>query len=221
MVAVLPFDSAVSPFGSSPIDPVLTPASPLLHSVPFAASVPGVSALTGPNMGVASLVADVIAPSAQVSVSAAGVGGITGASLFPVPAVELSQVQQLGDVLIAPESGAAQAFVAQWTFREAKYNNEVGIFAMDGQGRVNGVEPGSPGYASAVLSSASRQVLFHSGDRAGNWKKVTLSGGAYIGFYLLPNGSGDDWLIKSRAVGGAPAAYILLRCQFKSRWIQS
>ena len=218
MEGLIPFDSAASAFGSRPIDPVLTPVSPSLHAEPFSALAPGGSALVAPEVGVGSRMVDVVEPLAAVPTPVPDVpvaDGITGVSLLPLPlisplplpvplpAVELSQAQHLGDVLMTPGLVGDQTFVAQWTFREAKYNNEVGIFAVDGKGRVNGVEPGSQGYAKAVLGSASRHVLFHSGDRAGNWKKVTLSGGAYVGFYLIANANSDAWLAQSRG-GGAP-----------------
>ncbi|MGF1520170.1 MAG: DUF4114 domain-containing protein [Nodosilinea sp.] len=115
-----------------------------------------------------------------------------------------------GDLFIVPGSAdEAIALRFQWTFREAGYNNEVGVFVLDAQGRVNGVAPGEAGFAYAAITSASRQVLFASGQRAGAWQELTFQGGDRLAFYLIQNSSTDEWLRRnpSNLGGNGPVAF--------------
>lgn len=80
-----------------------------------------------------------------------------------------------------------------WTYRHAQYHNEIGFFRVDdATGQINGLAPGSVGYAQAALSRG--QVLFASGQQAGTGRDLVLRGGDRILFYLIQNTSSANWL---------------------------
>lgn len=101
------------------------------------------------------------------------------------------------DVTFAPDTnggayyvpgaiGATQTINMEWTSRQATFNNEIGMYVVDdAEGRVDGLLPGSDGYANAVLTRTSTQVLFNSGEGTGASNDVTLTGGQRVGFYLI------------------------------------
>ncbi|MCX5955721.1 MAG: hypothetical protein NTW51_04770 [Cyanobacteria bacterium] len=62
-----------------------------------------------------------------------------------------------GGFFVDGDPGATIHLDAIWSFREALYNNEVGVFAVDNLGRVNGIAPGEPGYDEAALQPGSNQ----------------------------------------------------------------
>src|SRR5205807_199307 len=100
-----------------------------------------------------------------------------------------------GLVVVPGVPGQPTVLRFHWTFREAGFNNEVGVFvADDASGAVGGVRPGDPGYANAVLSSASRQVAFHHGEGQGAFRDLALPAGAYLGFYLVVNATTETAL---------------------------
>jgi len=116
-----------------------------------------------------------------------------GSSWAPTP--EITPAPALGDVFTVPGTTTERVtLLFQWALKKTDYVNEVGLFEVDGQGRVDGKVPGDPGYAKAALQSTSRQVLFTSRMGAGNWKQLSLSGGARLGFYLIQNGTSAEWL---------------------------
>jgi hypothetical protein len=79
------------------------------------------------------------------------------------------------------------------TRRQAWYHNEVGLFLLDdAAGRVGGLSPGDPGYAAAAL--ARRVRLFARRQPAGTVSHMTLPGGSYFGFYLIPNATAEHFL---------------------------
>jgi RHS repeat-associated protein len=85
--------------------------------------------------------------------------------------------------------------VFQWTQREARYNNEVGIIVFDNpEGKIDGISPQEAGYFQKVLTSGKSEVIFSKGNSAGNWKQVDLKAGDYVGFYLIQNGSSSEYL---------------------------
>ncbi|BAY62588.1 YD repeat protein [Calothrix brevissima NIES-22] len=107
----------------------------------------------------------------------------------------ITRLDHLGEVLRVPESNSeGTSLLFQWTAREAAYNNEIGVFLVDEQGRVNGINPGEAGYAQAALTSTSKQVLFTSGQGAGGWRQLTLQSGQYLAFYLIQNNTTAGWL---------------------------
>ncbi len=91
--------------------------------------------------------------------------------------------------------GSAQQITIDWTSRDAAFNNELGLFAVDDlSGTVNGIAPGSSGYAAAALNSSSRQVLFSSGQTAGVTKTINVTGGELLEFYLISNNTTSTFL---------------------------
>lgn len=91
-------------------------------------------------------------------------------------------------------SAGATTLRFQWTSREAAYSNEIGVFAIDEFGRVNGIAPGEAGYAQAALTSSTRQVLFSSGQQAGAWKELSFQPETQLAFYLIQNSTTEAWL---------------------------
>ncbi|WP_236104237.1 hypothetical protein, partial [Sphaerospermopsis reniformis] len=41
---------------------------------------------------------------------------------------------------------------------------------------------------------STRQTLFNSGHAAGNWRELTFTGGSILAFYLIQNGTSENWL---------------------------
>ena len=116
-------------------------------------------------------------------------------------------------VVVAGEATEAQTLRFQWTQRDAAFNNELGVFLLeDDQGRVNGLLPGEAGYAQAALSSASRQVLFASGEQAGAWAELMFNGGDRLGFYLIQDGTTENWLASNpqNQVNQGPVAFFAI-----------
>src|SRR5262245_66559325 len=67
-------------------------------------------------------------------------------------------------------AGVTSTFRFDWTVRDAAFNNEIGVYAVnDSSGRVGRFAPGDAGYLNAVLHSSTRQVLFDSSTGAGNF----------------------------------------------------
>ncbi|WP_137668809.1 Calx-beta domain-containing protein, partial [Sphaerospermopsis reniformis] len=112
-----------------------------------------------------------------------------------VGAPQITQLDNLGEVLVVPgTSSETVSIVVQWTFRDAKYNNEVGVFVVDQSGKVGGLSPNEQGFAQTALQSSTRQTLFNSGHAAGNWRELTFTGGSILAFYLIQNGTSENWL---------------------------
>jgi hypothetical protein len=83
-------------------------------------------------------------------------------------------------------TGQAVKINFDWTFREACYDNEVGIFRVDdASGRLGTLRPGDDGYAMAALAAGRGQVIFASGKGAGTKRELTLAAGALYAFYLI------------------------------------
>ncbi|NEO09927.1 DUF4114 domain-containing protein, partial [Moorena sp. SIO3I8] len=105
------------------------------------------------------------------------------------------KTDHLGDFFLVP--GALNDEVSlsfEWTTRKAGFDNEIGVFVIDEQGRVNGITPDEPGYAWAALSHPTRQVLFSSGTGAGARREVTFKGGDRLAFYIIQDNTTDHWL---------------------------
>ncbi|MFN4258316.1 MAG: DUF4114 domain-containing protein [Gemmataceae bacterium] len=86
---------------------------------------------------------------------------------------------------------------------------ELGLFVVDdAQGRIGGLSPSDPGYAAAALNS-DRQVIFSMGTTAGTDIDLFLPGGAFLGFYFIPNGTTEDFLATNpnNTPGTAPQAF--------------
>ena len=78
--------------------------------------------------------------------------------------------------------------------KDASYRNEIGFYLTDGEGRVNGITPGSAGYTEAVLRQAERRTLFNPNATEGNWQEIELEGNTHFGLYLIADGSGEQYL---------------------------
>lgn len=138
---------------------------------------------------------------------------IEQSSLAGTPEVQLSS--QLGDVLLVPGSSTETVKLSfQWTERDAAFNNEIGVFAIDDQGRVDGIDPSDPKYAQTAIGSSTRQIIFAKGRQAGNWNELSFQEGSRLGFYLIQNNSTDVWLNcnPSNQVDGQPIAFFSVNC---------
>jgi hypothetical protein len=83
--------------------------------------------------------------------------------------------------------GTSEQLVFSYESRQAAYHNEIGIYQVDDfTGKVNGIAPGQPGYAQAVLSSPSRQTIFASNQLAGVSRTITVSPRATLRFLPRP-----------------------------------
>ena len=139
--------------------------------------------------------ADLLVRAPLVVNPAAAVVKVDGQGATWAPTPELTPWPAMGEVFVVPgERAETVDLLFQWTRKQTDYNNEVGLFEVDALGRVDGLAPGELGYAEAVLRSPSRQVLFSSRMAAGNWRQLSLSGGANLGFYVIQNGTSAEWL---------------------------
>jgi len=69
----------------------------------------------------------------------------------------------------------------------ASYRNEIGLFLVDDAvGSIGNLRPSDKGYKLAALQRG--QVLFNSFSN-GNTQEITLSGGAFVGLYIVQNGN--------------------------------
>jgi cyclophilin family peptidyl-prolyl cis-trans isomerase len=110
------------------------------------------------------------------------------------------QTTPLSVTLRAGEGGAAKSTA----------NGEIGLyFVSNAGGTVNGIAPGAAGYAQAVLSSATRKVVFQQGDTIGTSKTLTLNGGELVGWYYIPAGTAAQVLSANAANSAdvSPRAY--------------
>lgn len=136
---------------------------------------------------------------------------IVGGGDAAADADPLTAMSPLGDALQvngAPEELVHLRF--SWTGREARYNNEIGVFVVeDDAGQVNGIAPGETGYAQAALTSSSRQTLFISGSAIGAWRDLSFRGGSRLGFYLLQDTTHQQWLAANpqNALNQGPLAF--------------
>ncbi|MFM7470386.1 MAG: Ig-like domain-containing protein, partial [Nodosilinea sp.] len=126
-------------------------------------------------------------------------GGFTSQTLPVEVTREVNPITPYsGDYFVVPGSPDEVVHLRfQWTFRDAAYNNEIGVFVTDAQGRVNGIAPGESGYAYAALTSPTRQVLFASGQQAGAWQELTFRGGDRLAFYLIQNNTTANLLAQN------------------------
>jgi hypothetical protein len=97
-----------------------------------------------------------------------------------------------------------------WIARQAAYNNELGLYAVDDAlGRVNGLDPDDPGYAAAALAAGNAQVLFTSGQGSAAHTELTLTGGRQYAFYLIQNDTRAHFLARNaqNQLGCGPLAF--------------
>jgi hypothetical protein len=115
------------------------------------------------------------------------------------------------EVFVAPgEAGRTVRVAFEWTFREAGYDNEVGIYRVDDRaGTVGGLAPDAWGYARAALAPDRAQVVFASGRRAGASSTLELEGGALYAFYLIQDDTTARFLCLNpdNRIGCGPLAF--------------
>lgn len=99
-----------------------------------------------------------------------------------------------------------------FVFREAAYNNELGVFvADDASGVVDGLAPGDAGYLAAALSRAT--VIFHSGSTAFTPDvRLTFQAGDILVFFIVQNNSLANLLTNNptNVLGKLPLAFFSL-----------
>ena len=113
-------------------------------------------------------------------------------------------------ITVTGAAGQTMKVQFDWTFREALYNNEVGIYRVsDKDGRVGNLLPGDAGYAKAALAAGNAQVVFASGASAGAYLELQLEGGGLYAFYVIQNGKTSSFLANNpnNVVGGGPLAF--------------
>jgi len=111
---------------------------------------------------------------------------------------------------VAGAAGQSVNIRFDWTFREALYNNEVGIYRVsDMDGRVGTLRPGDAGYAKAALAAGNAQVVFASGASAGACLELQLEGGGLYAFYVIQNGKTASFLANNpnNVAGEGPLAF--------------
>jgi hypothetical protein len=115
------------------------------------------------------------------------------------------------DGIFSPPSGTTGQVTlpADYTFREARFENEVGFFLTDASGAVNGIAPGQPGWAQAALNSSSRQILFARGARPGANARPTFNAGDNVVFYIIQDDTTANFLSRNpqNQVGSGPLAF--------------
>jgi hypothetical protein len=100
-----------------------------------------------------------------------------------------------------------------WVSREAMYDNELGLYAVDdASGRVAGLAPGDAGYAAAALATGRVQTLFTSGQGGGARTELALTAGRLYVFYLIQNSTREAFLARNpdNALGCGPLAFFSL-----------
>ena len=96
-----------------------------------------------------------------------------------------------------------------WTFREALYNNEVGIYRVsDTDGRVGNLLPGDAGYAKAALAPGNAQVYSQAAQPLARFATAARGRRLYA-FYVIQNGKTSSFLANNpnNVVGGGPLAF--------------
>ena len=146
----------------------------------------------------------VVKKSALVSIVVVGIAAATAmaaeeAALNWLGTPGITQAEDSEDILVVPgDASESISLLFQWTERDATYNNEAGVYVVDAQGHIDGIAPGEPGYAQAVLNSPRRQVLFSSGQSSGGWQELTFQGGDHLAFYLIQDNTTENWLENNR-----------------------
>ena len=119
-------------------------------------------------------------------------------------ALPLTYAPSFTQLYVVPGAvGVSQTISVVINSRLAAFSNEVGyIVADDATGAVDGLAPGSAGFAAAAMNKAVR--LFDAAAVAGDDATITLAGGQYVVFYLVQNSTAAAFLATnpSNAVDG-------------------
>lgn len=103
---------------------------------------------------------------------------------------------QWGDevVQVPGQPGTQVTIDCSWLERHTSYENEIGVYLVDdATGRIGNLLPGDRGYAQAALSAERAKVIFNQGQTAGATNSLVLMAGQHVGFYLIANGSTEEW----------------------------
>ena len=77
-----------------------------------------------------------------------------------------------------------------WTFRDARFNNELGVIRVDdAAGSIGGIRPGDPRYLSTAAAAGRMKVVFRSGESAGIRREIHLRGGEQFIVYFVQDRS--------------------------------
>jgi len=120
---------------------------------------------------------------------------------IPTPGNLVPGLFNLGDLggeagifVVGGNLGEPVVLQFDWIFREAVFDNEIGLVILDDQGQVNGVSPTDPNFALTALTSAGRQTIFRSGQGAGDGVDRVFTAGTRLLLYLIQNASLSTWL---------------------------
>ena len=109
------------------------------------------------------------------------------------------------DILTLSGDSSTSQLLFTLTQSNAAFVNELGIFSVDDDlGTVNGISPSQPGYLQAALTRS--QTIFSALPNNGTssrTRRVSLSVGNRLGFYLVPNSTTDTVL--SHLAAGQPS----------------
>jgi hypothetical protein len=128
-----------------------------------------------------------------------GANTITATVAGPaVPATQLTPLtinyapSQDGIFVVPGAPGSSQQVNFNLFSAEALFKSEAGFFVVDdAAGHVGSLLPSDPGYAKAALARA--QMIVARNQAAGTNNTFTLTGGQFIGLYLIQNGSLASW----------------------------
>jgi cyclophilin family peptidyl-prolyl cis-trans isomerase len=87
---------------------------------------------------------------------------------------------------------------------------EIGFFLVDNAaGAIGSLTPGSPGYVAAALAAGRSNILFAQGAAVNNTTTLALTGGQFVVFYFVPNGSAAQVLASNSINSGteSPVAF--------------
>src|SRR5207244_4917519 len=121
----------------------------------------GTVVATGTETGTGTGVYTASIPAGKLGVGANSITAVvsdsTGTSTDSTALSLIYAPTYAGGVYTVPgAAGSAQQVAIAWTVRRAAYNDEIGYFIVNSaDGSVNGVAPGSAGYAKAALTSST------------------------------------------------------------------
>jgi cyclophilin family peptidyl-prolyl cis-trans isomerase len=112
---------------------------------------------------------------------------LNGVSSAPTDAATFNYAPtDVGIYTVPGAFGSAQQITFRFVSKDTFFRNELGVFAVDDlSGHVNGIAPGSAGYAAAALNSATRQIIFARGKKPGATVTLNVTGGELLEFYLV------------------------------------
>ena len=114
-----------------------------------------------------------------ISVRAAG---STPLSTLQVPGATNRTVSMIADLKAAKKTPTGTA--------TTKAGGEIGFFIVDNAaGAIGNLTPGTAGYVAAALAADRVHVLFAQGAAVNNSTTLNVTGGQFVVFYYVPNGS--------------------------------